>query len=86
MFLIIFSFRYELLSDHFLCCIGFPLVRNINELPQDNYGRPGLSHITVAGTLMHGLKEVTNSTTNHHVKLKHYSLYAFMTFSQMCSQ
>ncbi|CAI9288614.1 unnamed protein product [Lactuca saligna] len=37
---------------------GFPLVRNINELPQDNYGRPGLSHITVAGSLMHGLKEV----------------------------
>ncbi|KAL4588187.1 hypothetical protein LXL04_001069 [Taraxacum kok-saghyz] len=37
---------------------GIPLVRNINELPQDNYGRPGLSHITVAGSLMHGLKEV----------------------------
>lgn len=37
---------------------GLPLVRNISELPQDNYGRPGLSHITVAGSLMHGLKEV----------------------------
>ncbi|KGN44857.1 auxin-binding protein T85 [Cucumis sativus] len=38
--------------------IGVPLVRNISELPQDNYGRGGLSHITVAGSLLHGLKEV----------------------------
>lgn len=38
--------------------IGLPLVRDISELHQDNYGRPGLSHITVAGSLMHGLKEV----------------------------
>ncbi|XP_034691483.1 auxin-binding protein T85 [Vitis riparia] len=38
--------------------IGLPLVRKINELPQDNYGREGLSHITVAGSLMHGMKEV----------------------------
>ncbi|KAI4304512.1 hypothetical protein MLD38_040008 [Melastoma candidum] len=37
---------------------GFPLVRNISELPQDDYGRKGLSHITVAGSLFHGLKEV----------------------------
>lgn len=37
---------------------GLPLVRNISELPQDNYGRGGLSHITVAGSLLHGLKEV----------------------------
>ncbi|KAJ4842910.1 Auxin-binding protein t85 [Turnera subulata] len=37
---------------------GFPLVRNISELPQDSYGRGGLSHITVAGSLLHGLKEV----------------------------
>ncbi|RVX20456.1 Auxin-binding protein T85 [Vitis vinifera] len=37
---------------------GLPLVRKINELPQDNYGREGLSHITVAGSLMHGMKEV----------------------------
>lgn len=33
-------------------------MRDISELHQDNYGRPGLSHITVAGSLMHGLKEV----------------------------
>lgn len=33
-------------------------MRNISELPQDNYGRGGLSHITLAGSAMHGLKEV----------------------------
>ncbi|KAK9069001.1 hypothetical protein SSX86_013117 [Deinandra increscens subsp. villosa] len=38
--------------------IGLPLVRDISKLPQDNFGRPGLSHITVAGSLMHGLNEV----------------------------
>ncbi|XP_021727829.1 auxin-binding protein T85-like [Chenopodium quinoa] len=37
---------------------GFPLVRNISELPQSNYGREGLSHITLAGSLIHGLKEI----------------------------
>ncbi|XP_041022596.1 auxin-binding protein T85 [Juglans microcarpa x Juglans regia] len=37
---------------------GLPLVRNISELPQDNYGRGGLSHVTVAGSFMHGMKEV----------------------------
>ncbi|GMY16600.1 auxin-binding protein t85 [Fagus crenata] len=31
---------------------------NISELPQDNYGRGGLSHITVAGSVLHGMKEV----------------------------
>lgn len=36
-------------------------MRDISELHQDNYGRPGLSHITVAGSLMHGLKEVKNA-------------------------
>lgn len=37
---------------------GFPLVRNITELPQDNYGRPGLSHTTVIGSVLHGTKEI----------------------------
>ncbi|KAM1278990.1 hypothetical protein ACFX13_031924 [Malus domestica] len=37
---------------------GLPMVRNISELPQDNYGRGGLAHTTVAGSLLHGLKEV----------------------------
>ncbi|GMY16655.1 general transcription and DNA repair factor IIH helicase subunit XPD [Fagus crenata] len=37
---------------------GLPLVRNISELPQDNHGRGGLSHITVAGSVLHGMKEV----------------------------
>ncbi|CAI9107930.1 OLC1v1007413C1 [Oldenlandia corymbosa var. corymbosa] len=36
---------------------GFPLVRNISEIPQYSYGRPGLSDMTVAGSLLHGLKE-----------------------------
>jgi len=35
-------------------------VRNISEIPQDNYGRPGLSHMTVVGSLLHGMKEVSN--------------------------
>ncbi|XP_042474902.1 auxin-binding protein T85 isoform X2 [Macadamia integrifolia] len=37
---------------------GVPIVRNISELPQSNYGRGGLSHVTVAGSLLHGFKEV----------------------------
>ncbi|CAH2071858.1 unnamed protein product [Thlaspi arvense] len=37
---------------------GLPIVRNISDLPQDNYGRPGLSHMTVAGSVLHGMKEV----------------------------
>ncbi|XP_004496067.1 auxin-binding protein T85 [Cicer arietinum] len=37
---------------------GLPLVRNISEIPQDNYGRPGLSHMTVAGSILHGMKEI----------------------------
>ncbi|EOX94859.1 Endoplasmic reticulum auxin binding protein 1 isoform 3 [Theobroma cacao] len=50
-------FSQALEASH--CSIkGLPLVRNIGELPQDNYGRGGFSHITVAGSLLHGLKEV----------------------------
>nr|QSB37377.1 auxin binding protein 1 [Galium aparine] len=37
---------------------GSPLVRNISEIPQYSYGRPGLSDMTVAGSLLHGLREV----------------------------
>ncbi|KAL2238905.1 UNVERIFIED_CONTAM: Auxin-binding protein T92 [Sesamum indicum] len=37
---------------------GVDIVRNISEEGQDSYGIPGLSHTTVAGSLMHGLKEV----------------------------
>lgn len=37
---------------------GVPIVRNISEIGQDNYGRLGLSHITIAGSVMHGFKEV----------------------------
>ncbi|KAL5979634.1 actin binding protein [Asimina triloba] len=37
---------------------GLPLVRNISDVPQSNFGRAGLSHITVAGSVLHGMKEV----------------------------
>lgn len=40
---------------------GLPLVRNISELPQDNYGRGGLSHITIAGSVLHGMNEVSGT-------------------------
>lgn len=34
------------------------LVRDISQMPQSSYGIEGLSHITVAGALNHGMKEV----------------------------
>ncbi|KAG5603367.1 hypothetical protein H5410_034737 [Solanum commersonii] len=37
---------------------GLPLVKNISELPQHNYGRSGLSHTTIAGSVLHGMKEI----------------------------
>ncbi|KAA8550911.1 hypothetical protein F0562_002595 [Nyssa sinensis] len=40
---------------------GLPLVRNISELVQDNYGRAGLSHVTIVGSLLHGMKELWNT-------------------------
>ncbi|CAA0828576.1 Auxin-binding protein 1 [Striga hermonthica] len=46
-------------SSSSLCAANdVPVVRNISEMDQHNYGRQGLSHITIAGSLMHGLKEV----------------------------
>ncbi|XP_051132243.1 auxin-binding protein T85-like [Andrographis paniculata] len=35
-----------------------PVVRNIRELNQDGETIPGISHITVAGALSHGFKEI----------------------------
>lgn len=50
---------FSAIAEASQCSIkGLPLVRNISELPQDNYGRTGLSHITVAGSIFHGMKEV----------------------------
>lgn len=52
------------MNRNWICCIlwnwnaGLQTVRNISELTQDNYGRPGLSHITISGSLIHGFKEV----------------------------
>ncbi|ONK55363.1 uncharacterized protein A4U43_UnF4240 [Asparagus officinalis] len=37
---------------------GSSLVRNISEATQSDFGRGGLAHITVAGALLHGMKEV----------------------------
>ena len=34
------------------------LVRDLSREPQSSYGRGGLSHLTVAGAAMHGMKEV----------------------------
>jgi hypothetical protein len=39
------------------------LVRDISRMHQSNYGREGFSHITVAGALAHGMKEVRNDRT-----------------------
>ncbi|KAG6415355.1 hypothetical protein SASPL_122766 [Salvia splendens] len=38
--------------------IRLPIVRNISEMAEDSYGLPGFSHITIAGSIMHGFKEV----------------------------
>lgn len=43
---------------------SIPIVRNNSEMDQSSYGMPGFSHMTVAGSLMHGFKEVHNS---HHL-------------------
>ncbi|KAL8054934.1 hypothetical protein ABFX02_04G024500 [Erythranthe guttata] len=46
-------------ADGSLCATdGIPIVRNISEITQDSFPIPGLSHITVAGALEHGFKEV----------------------------
>ncbi|OAY64031.1 Auxin-binding protein 1 [Ananas comosus] len=37
---------------------GSAVVRNISTIPESNYGRGGLSHITIAGAVSHGMKEV----------------------------
>nr|ABW75767.1 putative auxin-binding protein 1 [Boehmeria nivea] len=52
-------FLFSAISEASQCSIkGLPLVRNISELQEDNYGRGGLSHITLAGSVLHGMKEV----------------------------
>lgn len=51
-------------NSHQGCCglvwnlAEIPVVRNVTELGQDSYGRPGLSHMTIAGAVHHGMKEV----------------------------
>lgn len=58
-----FSLEYFWQTDsviNFVCVwkLGLAIVRNISEMEGDSYGIPGLSHITIAGSLMHGFKEV----------------------------
>jgi hypothetical protein len=36
------------------------LVKDVSKMYQSNYGREGFSHITIAGALAHGMKEVRN--------------------------
>ncbi|XP_024372426.1 auxin-binding protein T85 isoform X2 [Physcomitrium patens] len=38
--------------------LGRKFVRNLTELGQDSYGRPGLMHMTIAGAVHHGMKEM----------------------------
>ncbi|XP_043722811.1 auxin-binding protein T85 isoform X2 [Telopea speciosissima] len=58
-FLYFVSFLFSDLTEASICSSNaIPIVRNISELPQGNYGRGGLSHVTVAGSLLHGFKEV----------------------------
>ncbi|KMZ63797.1 Auxin-binding protein 1 [Zostera marina] len=46
-------------ASWYSCSIkGLPLVRNLTNAPQSNYGRGGLSHLTIAGAVSHGMKEV----------------------------
>ncbi|KAK4741570.1 hypothetical protein SAY87_025158 [Trapa incisa] len=57
--LIVLLFLLSSVAEAFPCAVnGIPLVRNISGLPQDSYGREGLSHITVAGSVLHGMKEI----------------------------
>ncbi|PKU73690.1 auxin-binding protein 4 [Dendrobium catenatum] len=37
---------------------GSLVVRNISKMPESNFGREGFSHITIAGAVLHGMKEV----------------------------
>ena len=40
------------------------VVKDINQMHQSSYGLEGLSHITVAGALAHGMKEVRDDSRN----------------------
>ncbi|KAG8389383.1 hypothetical protein BUALT_Bualt02G0223500 [Buddleja alternifolia] len=51
-----FSFEHSSLNIYQY--IWVPIVRKISEIEQDSFGLPGISHITLAGALMHGFKEV----------------------------
>lgn len=55
----LFIFLSSIATASSLCSSqGSSLVRNISEAPQSDYGRGGLSHITVTGAVLHGMKEV----------------------------
>ncbi|KAL9239210.1 hypothetical protein vseg_013550 [Gypsophila vaccaria] len=56
--LLLFSHTNTTTSANKCSINGFPLVRNVSEIRQSDYGRNGLSHITVAGSHINGLKEI----------------------------
>eukprot|EP00252_Welwitschia_mirabilis_P007006 TRINITY_DN18000_c0_g1_i1.p1 TRINITY_DN18000_c0_g1~~TRINITY_DN18000_c0_g1_i1.p1 ORF type:complete len:193 (-),score=34.94 TRINITY_DN18000_c0_g1_i1:194-772(-) len=43
---------------HSCCSSDFPVVRNLTDTPQGSFGREGFTHITVAGSALHGMREV----------------------------
>ncbi|KAM3395526.1 auxin-binding protein T92-like [Capsicum galapagoense] len=45
-------------ASHCSIMARLSLMRNISELSQNNYGRPNLSHTTIAGSVLHGMKEI----------------------------
>ncbi|XP_073008370.1 auxin-binding protein 1-like [Typha latifolia] len=59
LFLVLFLFTSFAVQASSLCSNqGSSLVRNISEIPESNYGIRGLMHITLAGAISHGMKEV----------------------------
>ncbi|KAF9612275.1 hypothetical protein IFM89_038845, partial [Coptis chinensis] len=67
-------------SDFFVYVVGIPIVRNISELPQSDHGSERLSHMTVAGSLLHGMKEeylegYDSAICNTHIVLTDRSEY-----------
>ncbi|XP_075483128.1 auxin-binding protein T92 [Primulina tabacum] len=56
--LLIFLSFYAAAEASHCATNGLPILRNISEIDQDDYGRPGLSHTTIAGAIMHGFKEI----------------------------
>ncbi|XXG54380.1 hypothetical protein AAC387_Pa03g2277 [Persea americana] len=57
-FFFLLFFPISLVESSLCSSKDVSLVRNLNDAPQSNFGREGLSHITVAGSVLHDMKEV----------------------------